>query len=223
MQTILGILAVLTASLMGIIVSGGTPINVTSFNSPTALTIDTQDEKLQESNDQVTKNPSDELSSKSPNPSINSNSPKIPWGTTEKIGDHLYRTYVGQDEKMGTPEEILEALNYYRSNHGRSRLSLDEKLCKFSQIRADEQAKNNNLDSHKGFQDYLDDPKHWEELNFKSLGENASYGYILSGVHLIEWVFDADEEHRSNQLNHNWTHACVAISKTVVNVIFGQR
>lgn len=147
----------------------------------------------------------------------------IPWGTTEKIGDHLYRTYVGSDDKMGTPEEILAALNAYRINHSRPQLASDDKLCGFANKRAAEQNKASGLDSHKGFETYLDDPNHWVELNFKSLGENASFGYVLSGVHLIEWVFDADDEHRSNQLNPNWTHVCPAVSGTIVNIIFGQR
>jgi uncharacterized protein YkwD len=149
--------------------------------------------------------------------------PKIPWGTTEKISDHTYRTYVGQDLKMGTPKEILEALNVYRKNHGRQTLSSDDKLCALAQWRADEQEKLGTLDTHKGLEDYLNDPKHWEELEEKAVGENTSYGYTLSGTHLIEWLFDADEEHRSNQLNPRWNRACAATSGVTVEVLFGEK
>lgn len=147
----------------------------------------------------------------------------IPWGTTEKIGEHLYRTYVANEGRMGTPDEILTALNEYRRDHGRGELSSDEKLCGFAQRRAGEQNKAATLDSHKGFGDYLDDPAHWRELGVTGIGENSSYGYVLSGQHLIEWVFDSDEEHRNNQLNSDWNLSCAGVSGVVVNIIFGKR
>lgn len=147
----------------------------------------------------------------------------VPWGQTEKIGEHLYRTYVGSDPVMGTPEEILSALNNYRRNHNARELSSDPALCQLAQRRAAEQEKLGNLDTHKGLVTYMDNPKHWEELNVTAIGENASYGYILSGVHLIEWVFDSDEEHRSNQLNPNWSLACAGVSGVTVDIIFGRR
>ncbi|OGG19442.1 hypothetical protein A2721_02865 [Candidatus Gottesmanbacteria bacterium RIFCSPHIGHO2_01_FULL_47_48] len=149
--------------------------------------------------------------------------PKTPWGSTEKIGDHLYRTYVGQDEKMATPDEILQALNTYRQNHGQGTLHKDDKLCAFAQLRADEQARLGNLDSHAGFTKYFEDKNNWQELGITGAGENASQGYTLSGTHLIEWVFSADDEHRSNQLNPNWTLACATVSGSTVDIIFGKR
>jgi uncharacterized protein YkwD len=160
----------------------------------------------------------------SPSPSIPlPQTRSVPWGTTEKISEGLYRTYVGQDDKMGTPEEILIALSAYRKNHGVGEVRSDEKLCKLANWRAAEQEKMGTLDGHKGLSSYMDDPKHWEELNITAIGENASYGYILSGTHLTEWVFDADEEHRSNQLNPQWNLACAGISGVTVDIIFGKR
>ncbi len=150
--------------------------------------------------------------------------PNIPWGTTEKIADHLYRTYVGQDEKMGTPEEILTALNLYRKNHGLNQtLRSDENLCKLANQRASTQNTAGNLDSHKGLVDFMGKPDSWTWLDIKSIGENASFGYVLSGTHLIEWVFNADEEHRSNQLNPQWNLACAGINNTTVDILFGKR
>ena len=149
--------------------------------------------------------------------------PKVPWGTTEKIEDHIYRTFVGNDPKMGTPEEILTALNAYRKNHGAGELGSDQKLCDLAQKRAGTQAKNAALDKHRGLIEYMDNPDHWKELDITSIGENASQGYILSGVHLIEWVFDADSEHRDNQLNPQWTHGCAGISESTVDIIFGKK
>jgi uncharacterized protein YkwD len=147
----------------------------------------------------------------------------IPWGQTEKLGEHLYRTYVGQDEKMGTPEEILAALNNYRKNHGVGAVREDENICKLAQQRAEEQEQAGNLDGHKGFTEFLAKEDSWRWLDVKAVGENASHGYVLSGVHLIEWVFNADEEHRNNQLNPNWNLACAGVAGTTVDIIFGQR
>ncbi len=147
----------------------------------------------------------------------------VPWGTTEKLGPGLYRTYVANDPTMGTPEEILRALNNYRKSHNTGELRSDAGLCQLAQKRAEEQEKLGNLDSHKGFSDYMADPNHWKELNVTAIGENASYGYVLSGVHLIEWIFDSDIEHRENQLNPNWNLSCAGISGVTVDIIFGKR
>lgn len=147
----------------------------------------------------------------------------LPWGTTEKLQEHIYRTYVGQDPALASPSEILEALNVYRKDHGRQTVSNDNKLCDLAKFRAEQQAKIDNLDEHKGLIEYLNDAKHWEDLGVKGLGENASWGYQLSGTHLIEWVFDADQEHRDNQLNPSWNRACVATSKLLVEILFADK
>lgn len=147
----------------------------------------------------------------------------VPWGTTEKIGEHQYRTFVANDPVMGTPTEILAALNSYRQIHGRADLKSDDGLCRLANTRAQTQNKAATLDAHKGLEDYMKDPKHWEELNVAAIGENASYGYILSGTHLIEWVFDSDEEHKSNQLNPDWNLACAGVAGVTVDILFGKR
>lgn len=149
--------------------------------------------------------------------------PNIPWGTTEKLGEHQYRTYVANDPTMGTPDEILTALNFYRKSHNSPTLRSDENICKLAQSRAAQQQKIKNLDNHQGLMEYMDDPNHWKELNITAIGENASYGYVLSGTHLIEWVFDSDSEHRENQLNPQWNISCAGISEVTVNIIFGKR
>lgn len=147
----------------------------------------------------------------------------VPWGQTEKLGPGLYRTYVENDPTMGTPGEILQALNVYRRSHNRGELQSDPNLCSLAQKRANEQDQAGTLDSHKGLENYMNDPKHWQELDVTAIGENASYGYVLSGTHLIEWVFNADEEHRDNQLNPNWNLACPAVVGVTVDIIFGKR
>ncbi|MFO0703123.1 MAG: hypothetical protein U0525_00145 [Patescibacteria group bacterium] len=149
--------------------------------------------------------------------------PTIPWGTTEKVGDHTYRTYVGDDPVMSTPEELEQAINKYRVTHDLSELPISDPLCRLADYRIKQLEAINGLDSHKGFEDYLDEDENWQNLpRFVSVGENNSYGYQLSGTHLIEWVFDADEEHRSNQLNPKWNRMCTRISGTIVEIVFGQ-
>lgn len=160
---------------------------------------------------------------KSPTTKAIQTSQPVPWGTTEKLGPGLYRTYVANDPAMGTPEEILRALNNYRKSHNAGELQTDTSLCQLALRRAQEQDKVSNLDGHKGFSDYMADQNHWKELNVTAIGENASYGYVLSGVHLIEWIFDSDIEHRENQLNPNWNLACAGTSGATVDIIFGKR
>ncbi len=157
------------------------------------------------------------------NETIQQSSPNVPWGTTEKIGEHEYRTYVGSDPVMGAPSEILDALNVYRRNHNVGQVRSDENICKLALWRAQVQQQEENLDGHKGLIDYMNDQSHWKDLNIKAIGENASYGYVLSGTHLIEWVFDSDVEHRDNQLNPQWNLACAGTSGVTMDIIFGQR
>ncbi len=149
--------------------------------------------------------------------------PTIPWGTTEKIAEHTYRTYVGEDAVMSTEEEFVTALNKYRALHGVQELFVGTDLCTFATMRINQLKALGKLDAHAGFKEFLAKDENWKTLpQFVALGENNSFGYQQSGTHLIEWIFDADEEHRSNQLNPQWNRVCVRISDTIVEVIFGQ-
>ena len=149
--------------------------------------------------------------------------PTIPWGTTEKIAEHTYRTFVGEDAVMSTEEEFVTALNKYRALHGVQELFVGTDLCAFATMRINQLKALGKLDAHAGFKEFLAKDENWKTLpRFVALGENNSFGYKQSGTHLIEWIFDADEEHRSNQLNPQWNRVCVRISDTIVEVIFGQ-
>ncbi|MEI7653172.1 MAG: hypothetical protein WCJ70_02750 [bacterium] len=149
--------------------------------------------------------------------------PTIPWGTTEKIAEHTYRTYVGEDPVMSTEEEFVIALNKYRALHSVQELFVGSDLCTFATMRINQLKALGKLDAHAGFKEFLANDENWKTMpRFVALGENNSFGYKQSGTHLIEWIFDADEEHRSNQLNPQWNRTCVRISDTIVEVIFGQ-
>ena len=144
------------------------------------------------------------------------------WGVAKQLNDVTWTILVGQDEAMATPQEILEALNQYRNTNGSGSLNWDNKLAEFAQTRADYFAETKDLDQHAGFIEYTNSEDNMRNLGFRGVGENASYGYKLAGVHLIEWVFAGDEPHDKNQRNPDWTHVGIGVSDTGVDLIFGK-
>ena len=144
-----------------------------------------------------------------------------PWGVAKQIDEVTWQMKVGQDAQMGTPAEILVALNDYRRRYGSSALNWDEKLANYAKSRAVYFNKIKDLDGHKGFQDFLNNEDGFNKLGFNRLGENASFGYRLSGVHLIEWVYAGDEPHNKNQLNSVWNYVGIGVDGTATALIFG--
>jgi|SRR3989338_243221 len=160
------------------------------------------------------------------NPSSNQGAPGLTvedgeWGVAKKIGDHTYSILVGQDERMGTATEILEALNHYRQTNGTGTLTMDNGLLSYSQGRADYFKQIRSTDGHSGFNNFLDNEDGFNRLGFNRLGENSYFGGPLLGVHLIEWVFSKSAEHNANQLDPGWTHAGIGVTDNSVNIIFG--
>ncbi len=143
-----------------------------------------------------------------------------PWGVAKQVDEHTWTMKVGSDPVMATRDEILSALNEYRSKNGSQKLTVDSQLTAYAQTRADYFAAN-GLDGHKGFNDFLDNQDGFKKLGFNWLGENASYGYKLNGVHLIEWVYGGDDPHDKNQLDTRWDHVGIGIRGTSTCIIFG--
>ena len=143
-----------------------------------------------------------------------------PWGTAIKTGEYTYKIKVKNDEKMGTPDEVLSALNALRIRNGSQPLKTHPKLCEYSNQRAKYFTSIQNIDSHAGFKDFLLNQDGFNKLGFGQLGENSSYGYVMSGVHLIEFVYMQSPTHNKNQLDPKWDHACVGIDGVATNVIF---
>ncbi|TSC85465.1 MAG: Uncharacterized protein G01um101416_852 [Microgenomates group bacterium Gr01-1014_16] len=143
-----------------------------------------------------------------------------PWGVAKKIGEHTYRIKVQNDTQMGTPEEILLALNNLRVRNNVQTLKTDARLCSYAQERAVYQNKLGKTDAHAGFEDYLQNQDGFRKLGFGRVGENSSYGYILSGVHLIEFVYMQSPEHNKNQLDPAWDYGCVGTFGLATNLIF---
>lgn len=145
-----------------------------------------------------------------------------PWGVAKQLDDVTWTLKVQNDAVMATPEEILNALNNYRQSQGREKLKWSDTLASFAKERADHFRDINSTDKHAGFISYLDNEENAQKLGFYGFGENSSFGYKLQGVHLIEWVFAADEGHNANQLNSSWTYVGIGVSGLGIDVIFAK-
>jgi hypothetical protein len=144
-----------------------------------------------------------------------------PWGVAKQIDDHTWTMKIGLDEKMATPEEILSALNDYRRIHGSQILTMDDKLKKYAQERANYLNKKGSTDGHQGFNDFVENQNGFEKLGFTALGENISYGYKLNGVHVIEWMYAGDKPHNDNQLDNRWNYVGIGTDGLATCLIFG--
>jgi len=144
-----------------------------------------------------------------------------PWGVSEQIGDVTWRIKVGMDAEMASPREIFEALNEYRRVKGSSVLIWDEKLADYALERAKYFDSIKGLDEHEGFKKFVEEENGFEKLGFTWLGENASIGYRLNGVHLIEWVYAGDEPHDKNQVDNKWAYVGIGVKDTANCLIFG--
>jgi uncharacterized protein YkwD len=143
-----------------------------------------------------------------------------PWGVARQTDEHTWTMKIALDPVMATPAEILSALNEYRRRYGSQILTLDSKLVNYAQSRVDYFYQIKNIDSHAGFNNFLEKEDGFNKLGFTYLGENISYGYRLNGVHLIEWVYAGDEPHNKNQLDPKWDHVGIAVRGNSTCLIF---
>jgi uncharacterized protein YkwD len=144
----------------------------------------------------------------------------LPWGVARQISEHDWVLKINNDATMGTPAEILQALNDLRMRYGAQPLKTDPRLCDYAQKRADYFISIKGTDEHKGLFSYLNDSDGYSKLGFGWIGENYSYGYVMSGVHLIEFVYNSDWAHSQNQLDPKWDHGCVGVNSPATDLIF---
>jgi uncharacterized protein YkwD len=144
-----------------------------------------------------------------------------PWGVASQVDEHTWTMKVGMDKRMGTPEEILRALNEYRIRRGSQPLTMDSNLTSYAQERATYLNNIKTTDGHKGFSDFLENQSGYDKLGFTWLGENISYGYQLEGVHLIEWMYAGDKPHDDNQVNNRWNYVGIGVKGLATAIIFG--
>jgi len=166
--------------------------------------------------------------------STNKNSPNIssinndnePYGVVKQVSEYTYTQKLGTDLRMGTPEEILIALNNFRNNNGKGSLTWDNDLASWAQSRAQTFVNLGNVDEHAGFRSEYE-AKGKQFGRFSYFGENAAYGSKLEAAHLIEWVFASDLPHKENMLRDIWNTVGISIASGDgiyygVDLIFGR-
>ncbi len=143
-----------------------------------------------------------------------------PWGVARQIDQHTWQIRINNDPAMGSPSDILQALNNLRARYGAQPLQTDPRLCAYAQKRADYFKSISATDDHRGLTDYLQNGTGFADLGYNWVGENSSYGYVMSGVHLIEFVYNSDPDHSKNQLDPKWDHGCVGVNSPATDLIF---
>ena len=119
-------------------------------------------------------------------------------------------------ETMSSKDDLNNAVNDFRANHGMGRLNIDEGLCSIAEERAREaesEFSHAKFEEHAGNGDY-------NHVGFSSIGENLWQG-SFSGVHIVEFGWDKSEGHRANLLG-NWTRGCAGIVNTTAAFIFAR-
>lgn len=143
-----------------------------------------------------------------------------PWGVAKQIDEVTWTMKVGEDEKIATPQEILDALNEYRKRYDSQILTWDNKLGEYANSRAVYLNSIQNVDGHKGFNNFMENEDGFNKLGFTALGENISFGYKLNGVHIIEWMYAGDKPHNDNQLNNKWNYVGIGVDGLATCLIF---
>lgn len=143
--------------------------------------------------------------------------------TAQKINDVTWKvSNLINDDRMSTPQELLNALNSYRGSHGIGNLTWDQKLGDYAQGRADLFSKNGSLDSHAGFTNFMNNGG-FDISGFNSLGENSAYlSGPMNSERIVKSIFGADASHDGNQLDGSWTHVGIGVNGRAVNINFGK-
>lgn len=139
--------------------------------------------------------------------------------------EHEVEDKVLINDQVGTeglsPKDVVAALNAYRVKKGLGPLVADASLSGFAQNRASFFSSQGGMDSHAGFESFVNSQDGFKRLGFMALGENSSFGYSLSSVDLVEKAFASHGPHDANQLNPSWTHVGVGVSGLAVDIVFG--
>src|ERR1035437_8637842 len=135
------------------------------------------------------------------------------WGVAQQTGPDTWSQQLGNDSKMGSPQEIYQALNNYRQVHKVGTLTWNDNLASEAQTRANYFNSIGKIDEHKGLNDFLHSQDGFNKLGFGYIGENSSIGQgPLLGIHIIEWLFAGDQPHNANQLSGDWGYVGIGVS-----------
>ena len=134
--------------------------------------------------------------------------------------------------------EVLEALNRYRHDHGIPQLIEHPMLCQYAEKRVQDQVAFGGLDHHEGFKKDFENlenlPEAIKQYPGGRIGENLAYqncknmttgdSFVAeTGTALIEWCFDSSTMgHREAQLDPKFTASCVRHQDGYFVVLFGE-
>lgn len=93
-----------------------------------------------------------------------------------------------------TGEELLEAVNKYRKEHGVPELQLKSSLCQLSSKRLGEILAAGQLDNHEGFEAYFKEHQ-VSELEVTNVAENLASGYASAWDTVMGW--DSSPAHKT--------------------------
>ena len=118
---------------------------------------------------------------------------------------------------------LIAAINSHRAKKGVGALAFDSNLSGFAQGRSDYFASRGAMDSHAGFEDFINNQNGFAKLGFFAVGENSSFGYQVTPSELIEDIFANHLPHENNQINPEWTHVGVGVTGVAVDIVFAGR
>lgn len=101
-------------------------------------------------------------------------------------------------------QDLLIAVNTFRSKNGLGQLSSNNSLCSIAQSRVRENATLGQLDNHAGFDKYFKG-----QTEFKSMGENLHWAtYSETAAEIVENGWADSPGHRVNMLDFKWQYGC---------------
>jgi len=93
-----------------------------------------------------------------------------------------------------TGEDLFQAVNRYRKEHGVPELQLHSELCQLSSHRLGEILDLGKLDNHAGFEAYFEDHK-VSDMGLSKVAENLASGYDTAEEAVMGW--DSSPPHRT--------------------------
>lgn len=120
-------------------------------------------------------------------------------------------------------QQVLDALNNYRTSKGIGSLQFDQKLQDYAQSRANYLKQRGSLDNHAEFNNFIQNQDGFSKLGFNALAENQSWNYKGTAEGLISDFYAKSPGHNANQLNGEYTHVGIGITGEYTNLVFGGR
>ncbi len=101
-------------------------------------------------------------------------------------------------------QDLLSAVNAFRSKNGLGALSSNSTLCSIAQSRVSENATLGQLDNHAGFEKYFKG-----QAEFKGMGENLHWAtYTETPTEIVENGWANSPGHKTNMLDSKWQYGC---------------